>query len=420
MLAMDELEILRRLALAAAVGLLFGIQRGWQLRDEKAGKRVAGIRTFTLIGLTGGVCGLLAQASDGLLLALGFFGFAIAFALMELRQMQQTGSLSATNLVAELLTFALGAYAILGSMIATGATAVLAALILAERQILHGFLRRVTWPELRAALLLLVMTVVLLPVLPDRTIDPLDSVNPYEVWLMTVMIAAVSFAGYVAMRLSRSGKGLLYAGLMGGLVTSTTVTWTFAGLARRHDSLTAEAAAAILGAWLVSLLRMCAIAIAVAGALAPALLPPIGAAAAALLLPMGWCLLRGGHSRRRALPLRNPFDLLEVLKLGALLAIILLASQAALNWFGEAGLSVLGAASGLLDVDPITLSMARMVRDGTAASYGASVIALAALANGVAKTALGFTVGGWRIGVILLAGLLAAAAAGGMVLFLLS
>jgi uncharacterized membrane protein (DUF4010 family) len=415
---MDEWEILQRLALAGAVGLLFGIQRGWQRRDEKAGKRVAGIRTFTLIGLTGGVCGLLA-AKSGVLLGLAFFGFAIAFALMELRQMRQTGSLSATNLVAGLLTFALGAYGVGGSMAATGAVAVLAALILAERQNLHGFLRRITWPELRAALLLLVMTVVLLPMLPDRTIDPLDAVNPYEIWLMTVMIAAVSFVGYVAMRLARGGQGLLYAGLVGGLVTSTTVTWTFARLARRHESLRAEAAAAILASWLVSLLRMCVIAILVAGALAPVLLPPLGAAAAALLAPVMFFLLKGGRSRRRALPLRNPFDLLEVLKLGALLAIILLASKAALAWFGQAGLSVLGAASGLVDVDPITLSMARMVRGGTAAASGASVIILAALANGIGKTVLGFATGGWRMGLILLAGLGIATAAGGAACLLL-
>src|SRR3954470_10764221 len=141
---MTEMEILRRLALAVAVGLLFGIERGWQLREEKAGKRVAGIRTYTLIGLTGGVCGLLGAQTGPLLLGLAFFGFTIAFALVELRHMQQTGSFSATDLVAGLLTFALGAYGVSGSEIATGAVAVVATIVLAERRILHGLLRRVT------------------------------------------------------------------------------------------------------------------------------------------------------------------------------------------------------------------------------------------------------------------------------------
>ena len=269
---MPEIEILQRLALAAAVGLLFGIERGWQLRDERAGQRVAGIRTFTLIGLCGGICGLLGAELGPLVLGLAFVGFAVAFALFEIRQMRSSGSFSATELMAGLLTFALGAYGVQGSMTATGAVAVLAALVLAERQILHGLLKKVTWLELRAALLLLVMTVVLLPVLPDRTIDPWGAVNPYEIWLMTVLIAAVSFAGYVAMRLSGERRGLFYAGALGGLVTSTTVTWTFARLVRRHPDMLREVAAAILAAWIVSLARMTFIALAIAPALAHKLL----------------------------------------------------------------------------------------------------------------------------------------------------
>jgi uncharacterized membrane protein (DUF4010 family) len=275
----------------------------------------------------------------------------------------------------------------------------------------------VTWLELRAALLLLVMTVVLLPVLPDHTVDPWGAINPREIWLMTVLIAAVSFAGYVAMRLTQGraggGKGLFYAGLIGGLVTSTTVTWTYAQLARKHETLKNEAAAAILGAWAVSLLRMSGIAVLVAPMLVPALLPVTGAAALALVPIIALCLLKDGRAGKNELPLRNPFELLEVLKLGALLAIVILAGKAALAWFGETGLSLLGAAGGFVDVDPVTLSVARLVRGGTAAPYGASVIALAALANGISKTVLGFAGGGVRLGLILLAGLALAIAAGG-------
>jgi uncharacterized membrane protein (DUF4010 family) len=246
----------------------------------------------------------------------------------------------------------------------------------------------------------------------------MGAVNPRQIWLMTVMIAAVSFAGYVAMRLMQGGKGLFYAGLIGGLVTSTTVTWTYGGLARKHESLKNEAAAAILGAWTVSLLRMSAIAILVAPALALYLLPPIGAAVLALAPPIAICLLKDGRAGKNELPLHNPFELKEVLKLGALIAVIMLAGKAALAWLGQAGLSTLGAASGLVDVDPITLSVAGLVRDGTAAPYGASVIALAALANGVAKTAFGFIGGGLRLGLVLLGAFAAAALAGGAAFFL--
>jgi uncharacterized membrane protein (DUF4010 family) len=412
--SLSEIEILRRLALAAAVGLLFGIERGWQQRDEKAGQRVAGVRTFTLIGLCGGVCGLLAGEAGMLMLGLAFFGFAIALALFELRYMRQTGSVSATNLVAELLTFALGAYAVRGSVLATGAAAVLAALVLAERRILHGFLHRITWLELRAALLLLVMTVVLLPVLPDRTIDPWDAINPYEIWLMTVLIAAVSFAGYVAMRLAGERRGMLYAGAVGGLVTSTTVTWTFARLAREHSNRLREVGAAILAAWIVSLLRMFAVALVMAPALAPVLWPPIVAASGTLLVPAIACFVSAGHSKENKLPLRNPFELDEVLKFGLLLTAIMLCTRMAANWFGPAGVWALGALSGIMDVDPITLSMAKAVRDGGAAGFAASVILLASLTNAAAKAAIGATFGGARLGLLLGASMAVAAAAGGL------
>jgi len=412
MFPMGELEILQRLCLAAAIGLLFGIERGWKQREMADGQRIAGIRTHTLIGLTGGVCGLLAARGGMLFLGLAFLGLAVGFTWFELSRLRRTGGFSATSLVTVLLTFSLAAYGAQGSMMATGAAAVLAALVLAERRFLHGLLRHITWLELRAALLLLVMTVVLLPVLPDRPFDPWGAVNMHEIWLMTVMIATVSFGGYVAMRLSGERRGLLYAGMLGGLVTSTTVTWTYARMARQHPGLRGEAAAAILAAWIVSLLRMSAIGIVIAAALAPTLLPPIAAAVMALLVPLALLFRWSRQSKGLALELKNPFELLEVLKLGLLIAVIMATTKLVSEWFGAAGVSALGAASGFLDVDPITLSMARMVQDGAAPALGVQVILLAALTNGIAKAFLGFVFGGPKLGAILAGSLVAAVVAG--------
>src|SRR3954469_14914314 len=147
---------LKRAGLAAAIGLLVGIERGWQEREARDGSRVAGIRTFTLIGMLGGLCGFLTRAAP---LALGpcFVAFALPFGFMEWRRAQAADSFSATGLVAGLLTFALGAYATAGSMTVAAASAVVMVAVLAERHILHGFLRQLTWVELRGALALLVM-----------------------------------------------------------------------------------------------------------------------------------------------------------------------------------------------------------------------------------------------------------------------
>ena len=399
---MTEYELLQRTALAAAIGLLIGIERGWQEREARDGARVAGIRTYTLIGMLGALGGLIATGGNIVVTGLCFIGFALPFGLFEYRQSRANRTYSVTDFVAGLLTFALGVYAVRGSVTIAAAAGVTATAILAERQVMHTFLRRLTWLELRAAILLLVMTAVLLPVLPDRTIDPWDALNPHQIWLMTVMIGIISYAGYIAIRLAGARKGLLFAGLMGGLVTSTTVTWTFARLAKRDAAIFAPVLAAILGAWIVSLLRMTAIAVVIAPGLAPDLLAPIGAASAILLLPAILAYLRPSPEHpHSALLLRNPFELSLMLKFLAILVVIMLLAKTALMTSGSTGLVSLGGLSGLLDVDPITLSVANMVRSGSQASLAAQTILVAAIANAVAKTVLGAAFGGARMGLVL-------------------
>src|SRR5690606_26383248 len=125
-----------------------------------------------------------------------------------------------------------------------------------QRQAMHTLLRRLEWKELRAGLVLALMSAILLPVLPDRTIDPWDALNPYKIWLMTILVGVISYGGYMAVRFAGARRGLCYAALMGGVVSSTTVTWTFARMVRRDPTLNIQITSAILTAWIVSLLRM--------------------------------------------------------------------------------------------------------------------------------------------------------------------
>ena len=165
---MDTLELFQRLGLALAIGFLIGVERGWREREGAAGSRVAGIRTFALIGLFGGIWGALYPLIGGV--ALGWLRSALPPASpcsSGARAWRRTISPPPT-LIAGLLVFALGVYAVLGSMAVAGAAAVAAFALLAEREALHEFLKKVTWPELRAALVLLAMSFVLLPILPDR------------------------------------------------------------------------------------------------------------------------------------------------------------------------------------------------------------------------------------------------------------
>jgi uncharacterized membrane protein (DUF4010 family) len=413
---MTDISILQRAGLAVAIGLLIGIERGWQEREAQDGARVAGIRTFTLISFLGAISALIAGPDRPLLMGLAFISFAFPFGLFEYGRARDRRSFSATGFVTGLLVFALGAYAIFGNMTVAAAAGVTVTAILAARRVLHGFLRHLKWKELRAAIVLLVMTAVLLPVLPDRAVDPWGALNPHSIWLMTVLIGFVSYAGYIAIRLAGERRGLLYAGLMGGLVTSTTITWTFARFAARERSAESAVLTAILGAWIVSLLRMAAIAISIAPELARFLLPPIIVAAAILTLPaVAGYLRQASRAQSPELLLRDPFELSLMAKFLVLLSAIMLLSKWAMNFAGPAGLIPLGGLSGLMDVDPITLSMAGMVPASLSASAAAQTILVAAFTNGIAKAVLGAVFGGVRLGSALAAALLLSTACGAFV-----
>ncbi len=396
-------QLFERLGIALAIGLLIGAERGWRERQAQDGARAAGIRTHTLIGLLGGIWGLLA-AHNGNLDLLGFaaLAFTLTFGFFEWQETKAAGSVSATGLIAGLLTFALGAYAVQGNLAAAVSAAVASTVVLAERQALHRFLQRMTWTELRAALILLVMTFVFLPILPNRPVDPWGALNPHQLWLMTVMIAAVSYGGYIAVRLAGGRNGLLFAGLAGGLVSSTTVSWTFARLAKEHQNARMEIATGVLGSWIVSLVRMTAVASVISLPLLSYLAFPIAGAVAMLLAVTAFAYWRAaGDDMQTNLKLEDPFDLFAVLRLGALFAAIMLIATWVGHSLGDVGLISLGAVSGLADVDPITLSMAQQSGHTVEYSEAALVILVAASANVAAKSMLAILFGGVRFASIL-------------------
>jgi len=409
----STLDLFQRLGLALAIGFLIGIERGWQEREGPAGSRVAGVRTFPLIALLGGVWGALHPMLGGVALGLAALGFAIGLVVFEWRRSVAENSLSATDLIAGLLTFALGGYAVLGDMAVAGAAGVAVAGLLAERQALHRFLERVTWPELRAALLLLAMTFVLLPILPDRAVDPWGALDPYRLWLLTILIAAFSYAGYVAIRIAGPRRGLVYAGSAGGVVSSTAVTIAFARLARKDPAASLEVATGIAAAWTVSLARMLILATIVAPVLLAPLLAPVAAATAVLALSAFVFARRAATSGADpALDLDNPFELSVVLRFGLLLAAVMLAAKLLGSSFGQQGLYSLAAVSGLADEDPITLSAAQMTGAGLAVSAATAAILIAGAANIVSKAALAFGLGGRRLAAPLAVAGAAALAAG--------
>ena len=399
---MELRELSMRLGLALAIGFVVGLERGWKERDEPEGHRTAGLRTFSLIGLLGGVLGALSLGGDRLLLAAGFVTTGACLAAFMWREGEHEKDLSATSLIAALLTFLLGAMALLGDMAATAGAGIAMALLLAMKAQLHGWMERITWPELRSGLLLAAMTFIALPLLPNRTVDPWDAINPYELWLMTILVAAVSFAGYAAVKLAGAKRGLVLAAALGGLFASTAVTLSLARLLPANKSRLKLIAGGILASGAVMMVRVLFITglvnVQLAQRLAPALLAAAAvsvAAATVMLLARG----KHGNDPKDALIHKNPFELLEVLRFGAILGVVMLAAVFARRYIGEEGLLAVAALSGLADADAITLSVARM---GSVSDVAVNAILLAVGVNTLAKTFYAGVAGGSRLGLALL------------------
>lgn len=410
-LAIDP-ELLARfeaLGVALGVGLLMGVERGWKERAAAEGARTAGVRTFALIGLLGGVIGLLGADLGGVVLAVGFLGFAVAFAAFELMDARADKTQDATPMIAGLVAFALGALAALGYLRVAAAAGVAATLLLALKEGLHRWIAALTWEELRAGLLLAAMTVILLPVLPDAPVDPWGAINPRAIWLMTILIAAVSFAGYIAVRAAGPSRGPLIAGLAAGMVSSTAAVVGFARRARDAGR------GALLAGAVIANAVMFARVLAVAGVLRPELAPSLALAllpaAAVMAFAAAWLARRAAAEAAADVPpVRNPLELPTALQFGALLALVGLAAAWLETLFGAAGVYALAGVSGLADVDALTLAMTRA--DGAARDVAVVAILIAVAANTVSKSVIAWIAGGRPAGIAIGAASAAALAAG--------
>ncbi len=376
---MDDVEILKRLAIACAIGVLIGLERGWRSRDEPEGRAVAGIRTFALLSLLGAAAGLIYGDIGALPLAAGFVAVAVVLVVLRVRALPTTGDLGATTVIAGLLAYALGAAAMFGELAFAVAAGVVATLLLGIKTELHAAIRRLDRDELLAVLKLLVMSFALLPVLPDRGFGPWQALNPRDIWLMVVLICAVSFVGYVGVRHFGARRGTLFAALAGALVSSTAVT---IGLSRRPENVRLAGAGIVLASS-VMLLRSLAVVSVINRELSLALLPAIAAAVLAGLAVALVLLRRADRGTKAAIELKNPFEFWVAF--GALLAAVTVAAAAARAWIGDAGVLALAGLSGLLDVDAVTLTIGRTSLDLTTAR---DAVLLAIVANTVLKAAI--------------------------------
>jgi len=377
-------ELLKSLGTALGLGLLVGLQREWE-RD-----RVAGIRTFALVTLFGGLSALL---------SFSFGGWVVAAALAACASIAILGNLAAlrgprpdsglTTEIAMLLMFAVGAVAVLGHRLEAVVCAGTVMVLLQSKKPLHGMVRRIGEADLREIARLVLAGLVILPLLPNRELGYLGVLNPFKAWLMVVLIIGISLAAYLTAKFLGGTRGNLLAGLIGGLISSTATTASVARRSREAGTAGGALAAIVLTASAVVFVRVALEVMVAAPRHGRELLPP-------LLAMMTWTALVAALAQRHAAKAgqgsareNTPSELKGAVMFGLLYVAVLYGVALAKEHFGDAGLYVVAAISGLTDMDAITLSTSGLVADGhVSAATGWRVILLGGLANLLFKAGL--------------------------------
>lgn len=421
-----EWTTVTRLAIALALGLIIGTERGWQNQQNESQESAAGLRSFGFAGLLGGLSMLLANGVSSLLLAGLFLGFSLIVAVSYWLTSQQTQDFGMTSELTLLLTFCLGALSLAGYEAEALAVAVVVAALLGFKKEIHHSLAQLNRAELLATLQLLLIAMVALPLLPNQALGPWNAINPRTVGLLVMLITATAYGGYFAVRLLGERTGLLLTAMLGGLVSSTAVTVAFS---RMHK--TEKVSPMLLGAGIslaagTMAVRLLVVVGIVNANLLRSLVPPITCMALVPLVATWIITQRLSRLSDRSLPapklqpselqpasqklaipkqatppepvkLGNPIDLKSALLYSVGLTLLLVLVRAAEAWLGASGIYLLSALSGIADVDAVSLSLAASANNGLSPKVAAQGILLAVAVNTLVKAGIVIAIGGWQL-----------------------
>lgn len=402
-----------RLGIALGLGLLVGLQR------ERTEARLAGFRTFPLVTLLGALCALLSEQFGVWIIAAGLGGLALVVTASNLAQARQpladpTRRPGLTSEVAVLVMFILGAYLVVGSVPVAITVCGAVVVLLHLKPEMHSFAQKIGDTDFKAIVQFTLVTLVILPALPNRTFGPMDVLNPFKIWLMVVLMVGLSLIGYLAYKLVGSRAGAWTTATVGGIISSTATAVNIARESRLAPESHRIGAFVIMTSSAISFLRLAVLVGVAAPQFLPAALPPFGTLLVVLVV-FGLLQLRSGSAEGTpASPQRNPAELKTPLIFAALYAVMLLAVAYASARFGSRGLYVAGAISGMTDMDAVTLSVANVVESGAvAANVGWRAIIIAAIANLVFKAIAVAGLGDRKLLRQVLLGFAAAGVAGG-------
>ena len=377
--------LLVSLAIALGLGLLVGLQREW------VQKRMAGIRTFPLVALLGGLSAAIAETHGGWVIAAALLG-CVALVILANFSKARAGEEVGTGLTTEfalLVTFAIGVAVVIGHRLEATVCAGIVTVLLQGKARLHGWVGRFGEGELREISRLVLLGLVILPLLPNREMGYLGVINPFKIWLMVVLIVGISLAAYLASKFIGGRKGAVLSGVLGGLISSTATT---AGVARRSKA-TPETSRAgsliVMIATAIVFVRVMVEVFAAGGEAGRAMLAPFAVMlgwAVVVSWVMGRFVKVGEHESDER---EAPSEFKAAVVFALLYVGVLLGVAYAKQHLGDAGLYAVAAISGLTDMDAITLSTSELVGKGhLGAGQGWRVILLGGLSNMVFKAGM--------------------------------
>jgi uncharacterized membrane protein (DUF4010 family) len=403
-----EPKLLGQIAISLLLGLLIGLQR------QRVESPIGGIRTYPLIAAFGTVCGWLAQDYGGWIVAAGLV--AVASLLVVGNFMLTRGGdhdAGQTSEIAALLLYGVGAYLVAGELAVAVVLGGIIVALLHFKDLLHAFAARIGEQDVTAIVQFVLITLVVLPVLPDRSFGPYDTLNPFQIWLMVVLIVGIGLVGYVAYKLLGARDGAVLGGVIGGLVSSTATTVSFARRVAPAPGSAALAALVIVTASAMVYARVMTEIAVIAPAQMRSMLPPLAAMLAASIVVAAVLFFSSRNRRAEMAEQGNPASLRLAMTFAAFYAVISFVVAAVQAEFGARALYPVALVAGLTDVDAITLSSSQLVNQGRIEPATAwRTIVIASLSNLVFKGVMAATLGGRRLarlvalsfGAILIAG----------------
>ena len=411
---MGELDLVVRLGIAALAGLAVGVEREWSGHATGPHARFAGVRTFFLLGLISGIAGWLLETGQPVpAVAIMAIAGALIVAAYVIAASRSVDAIDGTTEAAAILVLGMGLLAGAGYLrIASGAAAVVV-LALGEKDTIRSFIGRIGQAEMRAALQFAVLALVVLPLLPAGPFGPYDSIQPRALWIVVLLFSGLNFIGYLARKTIGTAKGYPVIGALGGLVSSTAVTFSFSRQSRKDPDSSGPLAIGTVAACTVLIPRILVATLILNPRLlssAAIALAPIFMAGAILLL-LAWRSLRRATPAEGAPPPRNPLQLKSALQMAIGFQVVLLFLGFA-NQFGQTGVLASAAVLGLTDLDALTLGMNRLAEDPGQVTLAAQAIALGVIVNSLFKALLAVVLGSSRYRLMTVLALVAEAAAG--------